>query len=136
MKQHGDIRLTGEGDFDFDEDFGIRVATPLEKIEQTVRICIMTTNPDWYYDKIGADLEDLLGLPNSRETAEKGKTKIMKAIMMTDVVDPEDIHIEAKPTNRNTITFLVFIRTDHTDDPMAFRADMELGSDIQVRRVQ
>lgn len=136
MNGLGDIRLTPEGDFGLNENYEIEMASRIQLIEQTLYICIKTTNPDWFYDAVGADLEDLLGLPNTRETAEKGMQQITRAILQSRVIEAADLHIEAKPTGKSTITFLIFVRTDELIDPIVFRADLELGTDIAVRRIK
>ena len=68
-----DITLTEDGDFVLvDGDFVL--AYDMEYIKQQIFHRIKTMNPDWFYDKIGADLEQLLGkakYPRDRNTRDR-----------------------------------------------------------------
>lgn len=144
-----DIRLSEDGDFELDDNFSIRSATGNELMEQMTRVVIKTTNPDWgnfskegtsetfhsSITKVGADLEDLIGMENSRETAELGKTKIKNAMVRTGFFEEEDIHIEAKPTSMSTIVFFLFINSPFAENPLIYQIDLDLGFGPTVRRV-
>lgn len=130
-----DILLTPDGDFALDSSGDLAIAQRNELIVQVAQICLKTTNPDWFIGDIGADLEDLLGMENSRETAELGIAKIKEALMKTEFFEEEDIWVEATPINKSTIVFFLFINSPFSEDPMVYRIDLDLSFGSTVRRV-
>lgn len=64
-----DIRFTEDFDYAISE-FGNDLETITEdnEIYQSIVIRLMTTNPDWFKEPIGADLEDFIGKPNDTQT--------------------------------------------------------------------
>lgn len=131
-----DLKWTDEGDFALDNDGDLAVVMENELIEQNIKIPMKVTNPDWESDPIGADMEDLIGLENTRETAELGKTKIKNAFMRTGFFDEGDIWIEAKPTSKSSIMFFVFINSPFSATPLVYEVDLDLGFGSTIRRVQ
>ncbi|MFW6029045.1 MAG: hypothetical protein ACOCRO_02195 [Halanaerobiales bacterium] len=97
----GDIRITN-GD--------IKIANPEESVKQEVYNRLKTNNPDWYrHYNLGADLEDIRGMDNTEDTAELGKLKIINALTHDNRFNKSDIEIEAVPTNKDEITYYIFI---------------------------
>jgi flagellar basal body rod protein FlgG len=127
--------FTEDGDFALDKNGDLALAKENELIEQNVRIPLRTVNPDWVSDAIGADMEDLLGLENTRETASLGKTKIKNALMKTGFFNEGDIWLEAKPTSTSAITFFVFINSPFSSNPLVYEADVDLGFGATIRKV-
>lgn len=132
-----DLKLTEDGDFELDERGDFALASGNDLLGQNVTIVTKSTNPDWFGETFPADLEDLLGLENSRETAELGKTKIKEGLVRTGFFDKEDIWIEAKPNpaNRNGIVFFIFIRSPFSSDALVYQLDLDLGFGYTARRV-
>jgi len=62
---------------------------------------------DWFKDNIGADMEELIGLPNIKETGEKGKNKIMTAMIEDNLFTEAEVVITLYPANRNSIAYNV-----------------------------
>ena len=106
-----DIKFSKEGDIEFlDGDFKITQDT--ESLEQDIHNRVKTNNPDWYlHEKIGADLEDLRGKPNTQETGTEGEEKIANSLFYGDRINPGDLEVKAVPTKRNEITYYTFIKT-------------------------
>lgn len=87
-------------------DIGIRYGDEAEL--QTMNARLRSENPDWVlHDGIGADLSDLIGEPNVRATAEKGKLKILSALTYDGTWREEEITISAIPYSEESILFVV-----------------------------
>lgn len=131
-----DLQFTEDGDLALDANGDLATVEGNDLLEQMIRIPLKTTNPDWFNDAIGADMEDLLGLENSRDTAELGKTKIKQALIDTEFFEPEDIWIEAKPISQSAITFFVFIQSPFSvEGPLVYEVELDLGFGATTRRV-
>jgi hypothetical protein len=130
-----DIKLNNLGDFELDSNGDLVTVTGEDLIQQMATICLKTTNPDWFNDAIAADLEDLIGKPNSRDTAELGKSKIKNALISTGFFEAKDIWVEAKVYDEATIIFFLFINSPFSAAPIVYQITLDLGSGTLIRRV-
>jgi hypothetical protein len=80
-------------------------------------------------------MEDMIGLENTRETAEVGMAKIRNAYLKTGFFDEGDIWIEAKPTTASSIVFFVFVNSPFDNNPLVYEVDLDLGFGSTTRRV-
>lgn len=129
-----DITLTEDGDFVLvDGDFVL--AYDMEYIKQQIFHRIKTMNPDWFYDKIGADLEQLLGKPNTRETATLGIDLIREALTNGGFIDAESIYVKPIPVNNETITYFIMIKVDDATKPLTFKVNIALSAGINIEEV-
>lgn len=131
-----DLYLTEDGDLALDETGDFRMAEGNALIQQYISNTLKTSNPDWFMESFPADLEDLIGLENSPETAEAGKEKIRNGLVQTGFFDPEDIWIEAKPTGQMEIAFFVFINSPFEAEPLIYEVELDLGFGASIRRVK
>lgn len=87
-------------------DIGIRYGDEAEI--QAIAARLRTENPDWVlHDGIGADLSDLIGEPNTRETAELGKEKIIQSLTYEGSWREEELDVRAVPYSQESILFVV-----------------------------
>jgi hypothetical protein len=131
-----DIKLTDAGDFALDSNGDLATVMKEELIQQMATICLKTTNPDWFNDAVAADLEDLIGQPNSRGTAELGKSKIKNALVSTGFFEAADVWVEARVYDEATIIFFLFINSPFSASPIVYQITLDLGSGTLIRRVQ
>jgi hypothetical protein len=131
-----DIKLNDLGDFELDSNGDLSTVVAEDLIQQMSTICLKTTNPDWFNETIAADLEDLIGKPNSRDTGELGKSKIKNALVATGFFDTKDIWVEAKVYDEATIIFFLFINSPFSVNPIVYQITLDLGSGTLIRRVQ
>lgn len=74
--------------------------------KQVVMNRLRTDNPDWYlHDEIGADLSELIGLPNTRATGNLGVTLILHSLCNDGFLNPEDLRIRPVPISSSEILF-------------------------------
>ena len=130
-----DLRLSEDGDL-VSERGDLSIVTKQEYITQSARNRIKTSDPDWFdhqIKEIGANLEDLLGMPNNPETAAAGIEKIGMALTKDGLIDREDIYIRPVPVGRYVIGFFVFVRTSHTGKPLQFEVLFNLETGLTIR---
>lgn len=132
-----DLKLTEDGDLVIEER---DLATVIKQdfISQSARTRIKVSDPEWYdhqMESIGANLEDLIGMPNSPETAELGVERIGEALTRGGLLDSEDIYIRPVPVSRYYIVFYTFIRTTENGEPLGFEVLFNLQSGLELRSV-
>lgn len=131
-----DIKITTDGDFAIqDGDFAL--VENVEAVAQNAYCRLMSADPEWYMENISANLEDLLGKPNTRETAESGENLIREALMKDDLINYDDIYVQAVPIGKFELKFYVFFKPDeYGEDPVGFEVDVNLSAGATVRRVK
>ena len=85
-----------------------------------------------------ADLEELLGMRNTPDVAEKGKSKIIRSLTYDGLLSHDDVYVEVVPVSPESLIFFVFIRTSDTDDseePIGFEVRLHLSYGAQLRRI-
>lgn len=130
-----DLKFTKDGDFALSEDGDLALSEGNELIDQMAEIVLKTTNPDWSFEDFPADLEDLIGFENTKDTASLGKDKIIKSLVKTGFFEEEDIWVEATPVDYMTIAYVVFIRSPFSEKPLVYRINLDLGVGAEIRRI-
>ena len=103
-----DIALTDDGDMIFKEA-DIKVIEDNEYLQQLASNRIKSISIDWFKDNIGADLEEILGLPNTKGNAELGKTKIINALIFDSTFTKDGIDINMYPKSKSSIGYEVTV---------------------------
>lgn len=95
---------------------------------QLIKSRLNTENPDWYfYEEVGADLTDLIGLPNNEQTAQTGMDLILRALTYDGAFKEEDLTIEAVPVSKDQILYDVQLKRRNTLIRYAVTFDLNLG---------
>ncbi len=130
-----DLKLSPDGDLVLvNGDLGL--VTETEMIKQSAYNRIRSINKDWFYDKIGATLEQLLGLSNTKETGDKGIDLLTKAMTTDGFINKDDLYIKATPINGTRIVYFVFINSPFSDNgPIGFEVAVDLGNGIKIKEV-
>ena len=71
---------------------------------------IKSISTTWFYDNIGANLEELIGKPISNEVVNTGKAKIMAVLTFDQLWTNNDIYINAEITNAMQVNYSVYLR--------------------------
>lgn len=109
MELSKDIQDTGEGDV-LIENGDLRVASIKQSIKQNIDKRLQTNNPDWFrHFEIGADIEDLKGEDNTKQTARIGEEKIKRALTHDNMIDEGKLNVRGVPTNSYEITFYIMV---------------------------
>lgn len=105
FSESGDIKVAAGGDIGMTE-------TSYRDDAQQAYIRIMTAPGDFMlYRTLGADLEVLYGMPQSRETAAYGVRIIKDALEREGLFAGKSINITPIPTGPQTIRFDVYIKS-------------------------
>lgn len=132
FEEYEDLKLTHDGDLDIEEQ---RSVTGIGYLKQQVKNRIKTINPDWFFDEIGADLEEIVGEPNTKDTAEIGVRNIRKTLLRDSLFQDKDISIKPTPVNEDSIVYFIFLQVDGIE-PIIFRADVSLSAGINIMEVE
>lgn len=124
----GDLVITERGDF--------ALVNKNPYVEQSARHRIRTSDPDWFdpdTTEIGANLEDLIGMPNNRETALLSIERITNCLTQHGLIDKQDIYIRPVPLSRYIIALFVFIQTPHDGESIGFQITFNLETGVTIR---
>ena len=144
ITEDGDIELrrtylsfdNKEPDVPLLENRNIKLIHGRESLLQTIRIRLISSDPDVPDVKAKdfcANLEDLIGLPNTVETAKLGVEMITRALTFDKLVSYEDLYVRPVPLNQSTITFFVLVKDDNT--VISFEALLNLEEGVTIGRV-
>ncbi|MGH1211616.1 hypothetical protein ACQVWG_00375 [Bacillus cereus] len=114
-------------------DIPLQVSYLSEK--QVILNRLRTDNPDWFiHREIGADLSELIGLPNTRETGDLGKSLIEKSLTGDKFLLPGDLNVRPVPVNSSEILFYITVRRKIADlvIPVLFNLEHGLLSEYEV----
>lgn len=131
-----DLRITLDGDLVIkDGDFDL--VHEFEAAAQNVFCRLKSSDPEWFQEIICANLEDLLGKPNTKETATQGEDLIKDALMKDGLVGYEDLYVQAIPLDKFSLVFYVYFKPDEYEgDPIGYEVELNLSIGAQVRRVR
>ena len=105
LSESGDLRVSAGGDIAITE-------TRWREDAQNAYIRLMTSIGDFdLYPALGADLDALYGMPQSKETGDYGIEIIRSALDREGVFAGKTINVTAVPTGPITIRFDVSIRS-------------------------
>ncbi len=105
-----DIAVTPSGDLNIgsDGDFSLTSASGVLKQDITFRL---RTNFNEFepHPDIGADLDELIGEPNTRNIAKYGESKIIHSLTHDAMVRNMDLYVRAVPISLEKIVYYVFV---------------------------
>ena len=130
-----DLSLSEDGDLILENgDLGLVAGSAM--IAQGTRNRIRSVHKDWFYDKIGATLEQLLGRPNTKETGDEGVNLLTKALTVDGFIDNADLYIKSTPISGTRIVYFVFINSPfNVNGPIGFEVALDLGNGIKIKEV-
>lgn len=124
LTEAGDLAVTSNGDLALTE-------TVWRDLSQQAYLRIMTQTDDFIlYPSLGADLEALIGMPQSAETAEVGKQLIISALNREGRFIGLPIEVKAVPISFQSIRFDIYI-TYGSRTQMILSIEQDLGIQAQ-----
>lgn len=103
-----DFKLDIDGDLSTESGYLLDVSGQDANI-QLVMCIISSVSYDWFYDNIGCDLEQFIGLPCNDSTLSSGANAILNSIVKTKLFNADDIKIESKKIDNEFIGYTVYI---------------------------
>lgn len=127
-----DIMLTEEGELALKGN-DIKTVTKDELRFQQAFCRIKSVVGDWYDEKkLGADLENMIGLPNNISTAKTGMGIILNAITENATFRINEVHIEYS-LNKQTLEYRVFLRNLDGITSKLLIVSLDLVKGVNVR---
>lgn len=77
---------------------------------------IKSIDHGWFYDYVGANLEELVGRSIKENTIELGKQKITEVLTFDNLWNKEDILIISKVKNSTHLIYSVYLKTYTNDE--------------------
>jgi hypothetical protein len=114
-----DLGLTNDGDLMLDvnpdiNETDLQLAEDEDNLRQQVIIRLKTYRGDWLsFMGVGANMVDYIGLPNTKEVADRIAANIVSAITYDKFIDPSLVNIYSIPVNENEILFTIRIEYKH-----------------------
>lgn len=124
-----DLKLTADGDLALDSQGDLATVTDYTEITQQAALRLRSADADLVINAaFAANLFELRGAPNTRETGEEGARRIQAALTAGGLVNPGDLYIRPVPVSRYEIAWFVFIRRDgETADGFQITLDLDRG---------
>ena len=98
---------------------------------------IKSISRTWYIDEIGADLEEIIGKPCTKDIADYGKAKIINSLIKDNLWLPEDIFIKAEIINNTNIIYNIYLKVvqQETEDTYSYLivAELDLVKGVFIR---
>lgn len=93
---------------------------------------------DWFYDEVGADLEELVGRNIQESTIDTGKQRIIEVLTYDGLWNNNDIFVQTVVKNSTQLEYIVYlrIRTDDIDKSgtsVTLNIDLDLVKGVKVR---
>lgn len=114
-----DLFFNGAGDItiDGDRDVASTEHDILLSLKQEIRNRVKSDLSDWtVHPWIGAGLTEIVGEPNSKETAEIGKEKILNSLTTGAFVAAQDVNITYMPVSKDAIAYRIKISVEPTEE--------------------
>jgi hypothetical protein len=128
-----DFGINEEGDLIFDTDtLDIHSSTDDELRTQNAMCRIKSIQHDWYIDHIGADLEAILGQPNTSVSRSAGIEKITNSLTFDGLYKNEEIYIEQNVKTSTTVQYQVYLRTFDGKSASIIIVDLDLVKGVNV----
>lgn len=134
MPRYGgvDLLLTSDGDLLVGEEGDLLLTWGTGYVVQSIYNRLKSVSANWFYDQVGADLEDFLGQPNSPETGAAVEERIVNTLTQDDLLDPEDLLVKVVPAGETQLACFVFVRLAGAERPFSFRVMVDLESGVSI----
>lgn len=92
---------------------------------------------EWYYDEVGANLEELVGRAAKTSTIEVGKSRIIEVLTYDELWDTEDLFVQSIIENATKLTYAVYFKVKTNDEfgetSKTIYIDLDLVKGVKVR---
>lgn len=108
-----DLYWTLDGDLSVGKDGDIRDTSfdPLRSEWQEIRTRVQSGYNDWaLHPTLGANLDQLIGGPNNKLTAEEGKASIIAALSQGGFIKKEAVSVRYIPLGRHWLMYQIQVR--------------------------
>lgn len=111
-----DIKIGNTGDLVI-SDGDLNLCTSADCFSQHIQMRVLTNTGEIpLHESIGSNLEELMGMPNTRTTSEVGYENITASIEYGGNLPSNEITIRGVPTANNEITYYIYADMIGTSD--------------------
>ena len=111
-----DILIDASGDLVLDSSKNFKFANSRETLQQDIMFRARTEFNDFEpHPEIGADLQSLVGEPNTRENAAMGEKKLFTSLTKDGRMVPQDLRVKAVPLDMYRIAMYTFVNSSNED---------------------
>lgn len=107
-----DLVFTTRGDYAcFNGDLASSEEDPLRSLYQEILTRVKSSLGDWeMYPSLGASLEDFIGEPNNKITAEAMKIRMTASLAKDGFLNTSDLNIQYIPVDDDRILFRISVK--------------------------
>lgn len=128
-----DIEVSPSGDLVIDSDMDLKLAKPSGVLKQDIAFRARTEDLDFEpHPHIGADLQSLVGEPNTKESALSAEDKLLRSLTKDGRIIANDVSIKAVPINNDEIVLYTFINSSNYDSKLFTTAVLNYTNGINV----
>lgn len=112
-----DLYWTLDGDYEVGRDGDLRDTKfdDTRSMQQEIRTRLQSSFYDWAtWPNGGANLQDLLGRPNNKLTAEEAKSRVISSLTQDGFLVAQNIKVRYLPVARDQIIFFIECRVKST----------------------
>lgn len=133
-----DILINGNGEIIMSDDGTIKPVSGEDLRLQIAFNRVKSISNNWFIDKVGADLEALVGMKCDSETAELGKVKIINELTYDHLYEEDEIVIVASINDNVYINYDIYLKayqgeTEQTVITNKIQASLDLVRGVKVR---
>lgn len=124
-----DVWWNWDGDYEvgLDHDLKDTIADGLQSLIQEIQTVVKSESQDWeLWPNLGANLDDFVGRPNNKITAEAIHDRIKMSIVSLGLVPENDLSVRIVPVHMNEVLIIINIAAL----PSPYNTLSELGMTI------
>lgn len=129
IREYVDLFLSRDGDIVI-ENKDLKTSSFDTYLEQSAINRIKSIKGNWFKDNIGADMEEILGEPNTRTVAEMGKNKIITSLTEDNMFELDEVFVKVVPTSRNNVMYFVALKGYNGPIFLNFNLDLVNGINL------
>lgn len=138
MAEGFDFGIAPDGEIVIDnKTYDIAQVTGNELKIQLAYTRIKSCINEWYYDEVGANLEELVGRAAKTSTIEVGKSRIIEVLTYDELWDTEDLFVQSIIENATKLTYAVYFKVKTNDEfgetSKTIYIDLDLVKGVKVR---
>lgn len=133
LTNDGDLELIQENDSE-EKVINSILDTEKDSLRNQIAMCrILSVTHDWFYDNVGADLEQIIGEAVTTNTLKTGKELILNSLTKNDFISSDDIKIESLVTSPNSIGYNVYIKQMYNQNYfIMFEVTLDLIKGVEI----
>lgn len=129
-----DLAITPDGDILFNTDTKEVNIVEDDMYRTQMAMCrIKSIKKDWFVDAIGADLEAVLGMPNTSDTLKLCISKITNAITFDSLYIIDEVYVDCVIVNPVSYILNVYLRTIDGTASTLIATSIDLVKGINIK---